>query len=63
MASEIARKIVILTTFRLTTIEGPVEFKNIQLYLYEKVDEMIFGLPFTDVVNFDISSNSARNHE
>lgn len=31
--------------------------------LHERVDEMILGLYFTDVVRFDISSHLAKNHE
>ena len=53
------KEIVKLSTLRLTTSEGPVEYKNIRLYLLEKSDEMIAGLPFTDGVGFKISAHLA----
>ena len=40
-SSATAKEIVTLSTLRLTTAEGPVEFKNTQLYLLEKPDELI----------------------
>lgn len=58
-----SQKKVILSTLQMTAIEGPIEFKNISLYLREKVDEMILGLLFIDEVSFKFSSHSAKNHE
>ena len=51
-----ANQIVTLSALRLTTAEGPVEFKNIELYLLEEADEIILGLPFTDGVGFNFNS-------
>ena len=48
-----ANQMVTLSALRLTTAEGPVEFKNIELYLLEEADEIILGLPFTDGVGFN----------
>ena len=56
-----AYQIVTLSALRLTTAEGPVEFKNIQLYLLEGADEIILGLPFTDGVGFNIKSHLAEH--
>ena len=46
---------------RLTTAEGSVEFKNIQLYLLEEADEIILGLPFTNGVGFNTNSYLAEH--
>ena len=62
-ASATSKEIVNLSTLRIQTSEGPVEFKNIRLYLHDKTDEMILGLPFTDGVGLDISTHLAKNHE
>ena len=62
-SSETTKEIVTLSTLRLQTSEGPVEFRNIRLYLHEIADEMILGLPFTDGVGFNISTHLAKNHD
>ena len=54
-ASATTKDIVTLSTLRIQTSEGPVEFRNIRLYLHEIADEMILGLPFTDGVEYNIS--------
>ena len=59
-ASATSKEIVKLSTLRIQTSEGPVEFKNIRLYLHDKADEMILGLPFTDGVGFDISKTMSH---
>lgn len=56
------KQIVILYSMRLTTSEGPAEFKTSQLYFHERAHKMILELPFTGVVEFDISFNLAKNH-
>ena len=60
-ATATAKQIVTLSALRLYTAEGPVEFNNIQLYLLEKADEIILGLPFTDGVGFNINSHLAEH--
>ena len=60
-ATASAKQIVTLSALQLNTAEEPVEFKNIQLYLLEKADEIILGLPFTDEVSFEISSHLAEH--
>ena len=55
-----SKEIVKLSTIRIQTSEGPVEFRNIRLYLHEIADEMILGLPFTDGIGFDISTHLAQ---
>ena len=62
-SSATTKEIVTLSTLRLQTSEGPVEFKNIRLYLHDEADEMILGLPFTDEVGFNVSTHLAKNHE
>ena len=56
-----AKHIVALSALRLTAAEGPDDFKNIQLYLLEKADEIILDLPFTDGVGFNINSHLAEH--
>ena len=62
-SSATTKEIVTVSTLRLQTSEGPVEFRNIRLYLHEIADEMILGLPFTDVFGFNMSTHLAKNHE
>lgn len=49
-----AKKIVTLYALHLTTTKGLFEFHKIELYLYERADERILGLSFTEVFGFDI---------
>ena len=62
-SSATTKEIVTLSTLRIQTSEGPVEFRNIRLYLHKIADEMILGLPFTDGVGFNISTHLAKSHE
>lgn len=57
-----AKKIVALSTSRITTAEGPVDCINIQLYLRKKAGKIIQGLPFTDGVGFNITPHLGSNH-
>ena len=61
METATAKQIFTLSALRLNTAEGPVEFQNIQLYLLEKADEIILGLPFTDGTGFNINSHFAEH--
>ena len=58
-ATDSSKQILTLYALRLTTAEGPVEFKNIQLYLLKEADEIILGLPFTDGAGFNNNSHLA----
>ena len=51
-----AKEKVTIPTLRLTTAEGPVEFKNIQLYLREKPDDLFSA--YRSQVELVLTSNS-----